>query len=112
MTDQFGNTPTPPYYAVIFTSIRSPGDNGYNLMSDEMVRLVSGQDGFLGFESVRDASGFGMTISYWDSVDNIHRWGKNLQHVQTKKTGREKWYSKYQIRICRVESDSLFEMKS
>lgn len=36
-------TPTPPYYAVIFTSERIEEDNGYANMADEMVRLAAAQ---------------------------------------------------------------------
>lgn len=38
-------TPTPPYYAVIFTSVRTEGDHGYSVMADRMVELARQQDG-------------------------------------------------------------------
>ncbi|WP_175577539.1 hypothetical protein [Photobacterium proteolyticum] len=38
------NTPEPPYYAVIFTSERTEGDNGYGLMADKMVFIIQGQN--------------------------------------------------------------------
>jgi len=41
-------TPKMPYYAVIFTSHRTDGDNGYNEMATRMVTLASKQPGFLG----------------------------------------------------------------
>lgn len=49
-------TPAPPYYAVIFSSIRTDGDNGYYEAANRMVELASIQPGFLGFESVRWSS--------------------------------------------------------
>ncbi|MBT4075272.1 MAG: antibiotic biosynthesis monooxygenase, partial [Gammaproteobacteria bacterium] len=45
---QIANTPKPPYYAVIFSSHRTEGDEGYNLMSVKMLELASIQPGFLG----------------------------------------------------------------
>ena len=49
------DTPEPPYYAVIFTSQRTPGDDaGYGAMADAMVELAAVQDGYIGIESVRD----------------------------------------------------------
>ena len=57
------NTPKPPYYAVIFTSTKIDEDKGYDKMSDRMVKLVSQQDGFLGFESAREK--LGIKVSYW-----------------------------------------------
>ena len=65
-------TPNPPYYAVIFTSERTPGDNGYEAMADEMFALAQEQPGFLGAESVRD--GLGITVSYWKSLEAIQDW--------------------------------------
>jgi len=50
------NTPKPPYYAVIFTSHRTEGDNGYGQMAERMVELASEQPGFLGIESVREGA--------------------------------------------------------
>ncbi|SFS36453.1 hypothetical protein SAMN04488601_10169 [Paenibacillus sp. 453mf] len=44
----------PPYYAVIFSSKRTEGDNGYGIMADKMVELASRQPGFLGVEAARD----------------------------------------------------------
>ena len=38
-------TPEPPYYAVIFTSIRTDGDNGYGDAAKQMLELASKQPG-------------------------------------------------------------------
>ena len=59
----FANTPEPPYYAVVFSSQRTEGDNGYDKMAERMVELAASQPGFLGVESVRGADGFGITVS-------------------------------------------------
>ena len=64
-------TPSPPYYAVIFTSQRTAGDRGYGHMADRTVELASKQPGFLGVESVRGTDGFGITVSYWASKEAI-----------------------------------------
>src|SRR5690606_16785037 len=65
MTDApaIADTPEPPYVAVIFTSIRADGDDGYGATAEEMGRLAAQQPGYLGFESARD--GIGITVSYW-----------------------------------------------
>jgi heme-degrading monooxygenase HmoA len=102
-------TINPPYYAVIFTSVRTLGDNGYESASDEAVEIVSKHKGFLGAESVRDKDGFGMTVSYWDTMESVNEWKRNESHTKAKHQGVKAWYSKYMIRICRVESDNYFE---
>ena len=67
-------TPEPPYYAVIFTSRRTAGDQGYDAMAGRMVELGSGHEGFLGIESVRGADGRGITVSYWRDEAAILAW--------------------------------------
>lgn len=42
----FAKTPIPPYYAVIFTSLRTEGDKGYAKMACYMLELANKQDGF------------------------------------------------------------------
>ena len=53
---------TPPYYAVIFTSVRTEIEEGYSEMADFMTTLAQQQEGFLGVESAR--SEIGITVSY------------------------------------------------
>ena len=98
------NTPRPPYYAVIFTSHRTKGDNGYGEMAAKMVELASRQPGFLGIESARQD--VGITVSYWTDLDSIKKWKTNIEHQKAQKLGREKWYSSFKVRISKVERDS------
>jgi heme-degrading monooxygenase HmoA len=97
------NTPEPPYYAVIFTTLRTAEEGGYGEMAEKMVRLASTVPGFLGVESVRGADGFGITVSYWESEDAIRTWKANADHVIAQKLGRERWYEYFQLRVARVE---------
>jgi heme-degrading monooxygenase HmoA len=96
-------TPAPPYYAVIFTSLRTEGDHGYSAMAEAMVRLAVAQPGFLGIESARE--GVGITVSYWDSLESIAGWKQNSAHLVAQRQGREIWYDSFKVRICRVERD-------
>lgn len=43
---EIANTPKPPYFAVIFTSTRTMGDNGYEKMAARMIQLAEQQPGF------------------------------------------------------------------
>ncbi len=97
------NTPATPYYAVIFSSTRTEGDNGYAETADQMVALAQEQPGFLGVESVRDSHGHGITVSYWDSLESIRNWKEVSAHRAAQKRGREIWYSEFATRVCRVE---------
>ncbi|GGH23460.1 antibiotic biosynthesis monooxygenase family protein [Paenibacillus segetis] len=92
-------------YAVIFSSQRTPGDHGYSMMADKMDELASQQPGYLGMESVRDSSGAGITISYWDSLDAISNWKKNQSHMIAQEKGKQDWYENYSVKICKVERE-------
>lgn len=97
--------PEPPYYAVIFPSQRPDGDpdDGYAEMAGRMVELARQQDGYLGHESVREADGRGVTISYWRDEDAIRAWRAHPEHVEARRRGRDRWYEDWAIRVCRVE---------
>ena len=103
-SDAFAKLPQPPYYAVIFSSVRSDFDaDGYGATAARMVELASGQPGFLGVESTRGADGFGITVSYWASEDAIAGWRRHAEHVLARERGREAWYRHFEVRVARVE---------
>lgn len=97
------STPKPPYYAVIFTSQRTLGDNGYAKMANDMEVLASQQPGFLGIEAAREE--VGITVSYWSSLEAIKDWKANGEHLQAQQGGRDTWYSDFTVRICKVERE-------
>ena len=103
--NQIANTPEPPYYAVIFTSVRSATDEGYADTAAKMVALASGQPGFLGVESVREQGGLGITVSYWKDKKSILDWKNHTAHRQAQRFGKEKWYRSYKIRVAKVDTD-------
>jgi heme-degrading monooxygenase HmoA len=100
-------TPPAPYYAVIFTSLRTDVDAGYGAMAEHMVELAAQQPGFLGVESARE--GLGITVSYWESLEAIRAWKANAEHLVAQQTGRSDWYRQYKTRIARVERDYGFD---
>jgi len=100
------NTLQTPYFAVIFTSIRTNIDNGYGNMANKMIELAKQQDGFLGVESARDE--IGITVSYWKDLESIKKWKGNTEHTIARKNGREIWYKSFKTRIAKVELDYDF----
>ena len=99
----FATTPAPPYYAVIFASQRQGDDGGYGVTADRMVELAATQPGYLGIESCRDADGFGITVSYWRSEEDIRAWKRNAEHALAREQGRSSWYEHYELRVAKVE---------
>lgn len=103
MSDAFAKTPSPPYYAVIFTTRRTPGDNGYGEMAARMDALAAAQPGYLGIESARGSDGVGITVSYWESEEAIAAWKAHAEHTFARQLGRKRWYAHFELRVAKVE---------
>jgi heme-degrading monooxygenase HmoA len=103
MPDGFASTPEPPYYAVIFTSQRTAGENGYDAMAQAMYELALEQPGCLGAESTRGEDGLGITVSYFVDEASIRAWKENARHLVAQQMGKERWYSHYKLRVAKVE---------
>ncbi|GAB3309868.1 antibiotic biosynthesis monooxygenase [Epidermidibacterium keratini] len=101
-------TPTfdAPYTAVIFSSLRTEGDRGYDAVSARMETLAAQQPGYLGVESARDeATGFGITVSYWRDHASAAAWKQVTEHERAQANGKRLWYSDYVVRIATVDRD-------
>jgi len=99
-------TPKPPYYAVIFSSLKNSEDTGYAETGARMMDLASQQKGFLGVESARED--LGITVSYWRDLDSIKQWKQNIEHIEAQKKGKKQWYDSYRVRIAKVEKEYGF----
>jgi heme-degrading monooxygenase HmoA len=95
-------TPEPPYYAVIFTSLRNEQpDDGYEETADRMFELAREQPGFLGVDSARED--VGITVSYWTDEASIAAWKADAEHALAQRRGQKEWYAHYSLRVARVE---------
>lgn len=96
------STPAPPYYAVIFTSVRTEVDDGYADAARRMLELARRQPGFLGFESARQE--IGISVSYWNSLEAISAWKQHAEHRLTQQRAHD-WYLHFRVRVVRVERE-------
>lgn len=96
-----------PYYAVIFTNTQTENTEGYSEMAEAMEKLARQQPGFLDFEHAR--SEMAVTISYWETLEDIKNWKNNMDHLEAQRIGKEQWYSWYKVRICKVEREYEFQ---
>jgi heme-degrading monooxygenase HmoA len=94
-------TPAPPYYVVIFTSVRTDTEDGYASTADLMMQLAAAQPGYLGVEHARED--LGITVSYWADEASIAAWKANADHQLAQRHGRETWYAAFALRIAKVE---------
>jgi len=93
-----------PYYAVIFTSVRTEENNGYNETAKRMLKLAEKMPGYLGVESARNE--VGITVSYWESLEAITAWRQHPEHATAIEQGKKDWYQAFTTRICTVERES------
>ena len=100
-------TPEPPYFAVIFTSLRTDLEDGYDFKSQRMVELAKDQNGFIGIESARED--LGITVSYWKVLNSIRNWKENLEHKAAQNKGKSDWYEEYTVRITEVVREYSFK---
>lgn len=98
-------TPPPPYYAVIFTSIRTEGDNDYGVTAARMMELAQQQPGFLGADTAR--AELGITISYWIDETAIQHWKTNAEH-RIAQGQKKRWYQSFRVRVAKVEREYGF----
>jgi len=105
--NKIATTPTPPYYAVIFTTIQSDERDGYDEMNARMLELAQNEKGFLGIESAHGE--IGLSVTYWASLEDIARWKNHAEHKIAQAKGFEMWYQAFATRVAKVEVDSFFE---
>ncbi|MEU6069441.1 antibiotic biosynthesis monooxygenase [Streptomyces sp. NPDC047082] len=99
-----------PYYAVVFTSVRTEeDDDGYRRTAERLSELVKGIPGFLGEDSARTPGGLAISVAYFRDLAGIEAWRRDARHREAKRYGREHWYERYSIHIARVEQSHTFD---
>ena len=96
-------TPNPPYYALIFTTIVSPGTSEIFTKLNGFVRESAPQAaGFLGLEDARGDKEW-ITVIYWESREAIDEWSKGLKAFAAKHPTIMMAFISSKARIARVE---------
>lgn len=89
-------------YAVVFvTEVRCEYMDEYYEYAAKMRKLVEQEPGFIRLDSVRDAGGRGITVSYWKSREAIQAWKENAEHKIVQKIGKEKLYKSISLKIMK-----------
>jgi heme-degrading monooxygenase HmoA len=97
-----------PCYAVIFSNQRANEQSDYDATAERMVTLAQTIPGYLSHVSARDADGFGITVSYWSSLEAIAQFRAHAEHAQAQRSGRERYYASYDLRVARVQRQRTF----
>lgn len=89
--------------AVIFISRRNGRDEaGYAAAAAAMAEEAARQPGFAGIDSVREADGQGITISYWRDEAAALAWRAHAGHSAIRERGRSDWYDAYEVIVAEV----------
>jgi heme-degrading monooxygenase HmoA len=98
----------PPYYAAIFTTVRTQDQSGYSETSAHLEDLVKDVPGFLGMDHAQTPGGLGITVSYFRDADALTQWRTNLEHCAAQKRGPAQWYQCYTLHVAKVERSNGF----
>ncbi|MGW1890419.1 antibiotic biosynthesis monooxygenase [Streptomyces sp. NPDC002004] len=98
----------PPYYAAIFTSLRTDGDNGYGETAARMDELVREIPGFLGEDSAATPGGLRITVAYFRDETALAEWRAHAEHRAAQRRGRAEWYEQYVLHVAKVERSHGF----
>ncbi len=92
-------------YAVIFKAEMNPLQEDdadiYCRIAKELRDLAVQKYACVEFNTVIEGRNE-MTISYWQSLQDIKRWKQEPEHLMAQALGREKFYKSYQIQVVEV----------
>ena len=95
-------------WIVSFANELSSDTTGYEEMGEKMDDLARQQPGFLSVDSVRDATGAGITVSRWSSIAALVAWRRIGSHAEAQHLGRAGWYRNYRSDVARVDRTATF----
>jgi heme-degrading monooxygenase HmoA len=103
----------PPYYAVVFTSVKTEsadgGSDAYGETAERMEERVKGIPGFLGMDIAGSPGGLTVTVGYFRDADALEAWRSDAEHRAAQKRGRAEWYERYTLHVAKVERSYGFE---
>ena len=88
-------------YAVIFNAEIATLDEEYSAALKQMRQLAVEVYGCQ--EITSHTSGTSeLTISYWQTQEQITKWKENTAHLAAQMKGRNKWYKSYKVQIVEL----------
>ena len=99
------------YCSVIFKSRKATTLEGYEDMAIKVLELAKQQKGFLGFETYHNTKNESLSISWWETLEDMESWKENPLHIEAQKLGGKKWYDYFRIQVCKVISEKEFRKK-
>ena len=98
-------------YVVIFKAKMREVDEEYHLSAKRMRELAFERYNCLDFTSVCEDDNE-VSISYWESEDDIKAWKENEEHLRAQELGRKKWYESYTVEIVKTLDKKTWKLKN
>ncbi|MEU1513897.1 antibiotic biosynthesis monooxygenase [Streptomyces sp. NPDC005811] len=98
----------PPYYAAVFTTVRTLDQSEYGETSAYLEELVKDVPGYLGMDHAQTPGGLGITVSYFRDADALTEWRTDVEHRAAQQRGRAQWYETYTLHVAKVERSRGF----
>ena len=95
--------------AVIFTSQRTDVKDNYLETNDELEKIAATLPGFIKTQSAREPNGFGISVSYWETMEDAKQYKQIPTHLMAQQNGRDIWYEWYDVKVCKVERAYAFK---
>ena len=99
-------------YAVIFeVELNEGGQEKYLAIAAKLKELLVTMPGFISIERFESLVNEGklLSLSFWESKEDIAYWKKNLDHMNAQSQGRAKLFKDYRIRLAEVYKDYTME---
>lgn len=88
--------------AVIFTSQRTKYTERYQEFNEELEKIAEALPGFIQQDSVRDANGYGISISYWKDEASARAFKQVPVHMEAQQKGKTHYYEWYDVKVCEI----------
>ena len=88
-------------YAVIFRATIRQLNEHYAETAAQMRDLAQRKYGCTGFVSLCEGQEE-ISISYWPTLEQIHAWQHDPEHLQAQARGKSDWYRTYQVQVVEI----------
>jgi len=88
-------------FVVIFRARVASLDDEYFRTAERLKELAFQEYGCQDFFSVTEGDQE-VSISYWNTMQQIRDWKKCPEHVSAQKKGRQHWYRSFSVEVCEM----------
>ena len=88
-------------YAVIFRAKVAELDKEYSRTAERMRQRAIEKYGCTEFVSVSEGDDE-ISISYWETQEQINAWKNDAGHLAARELGRYKWYGWYKVQVVAI----------